>query len=81
MIKLFGVKERPKDGFTCFMALMCGLRINEIAHVKVEDIDFENDRILIRDSKNPNRVRDNYGKDRYVDFGCGSVAIMGKATG
>ena len=36
MIKLFGVKERPKDGFACFMALMCGLRINEIAHVKVE---------------------------------------------
>ena len=68
LIKLFDVIDRPKDGIACFMALMCGLRVNEICTLKVKDIDFDNHRILICDSKNPNRERDNYGKDRYVDF-------------
>tara|TARA_Y100000034_G_scaffold126224_1_gene177145 strand:+ start:124 stop:1209 length:1086 start_codon:yes stop_codon:yes gene_type:complete len=68
LIKIFDVVDRPKDMIACFMALMFGLRINEICTLKVKNIDFENHRILIEDSKNPNRTRDNYGKDRYVDF-------------
>ena len=68
LIKLFDGIDRPKDGIACFMALMCGLRINEICTLRIRDIDFENHRILVRDGKNTNRSRDNYGKDRYVDF-------------
>jgi integrase len=68
LVKIFETIDRPKDSIACFMALMCGLRINEISCLKIKDIDFENHRIFIRDSKNPNRERDNYGKDRYVDF-------------
>jgi integrase len=68
LIKIFEVVDRPKDMIACFMALMCGMRINEICTLKIKNIDFESHRILIEDSKNPNRTRDNYGKDRYVDF-------------
>lgn len=68
LVKIFETIDRPKDMIACFMALMCGLRINEICTLKVKDIDFEHHKLLISDSKNPNRVRDNYGKDRYIDF-------------
>lgn len=68
LVKIFDAIDRPKDGIACFMALMCGLRINEICTLRIRDIDFEHHRILIKDSKNTNRSRDNYGKDRYVDF-------------
>ena len=68
LVKLFDVMDRPKDCIACFLALMCGLRVNEICTLRIKEIDFEHHRILIRDSKNTNRSRDNYGKDRYVDF-------------
>ena len=68
LIQIFDVADRPKDAIAFFLALMCGLRINEICTLKIRNIDFENHRLFIGDSKNPNRSRDNYGKDRYVDF-------------
>lgn len=68
LIKIFEVVRRSKDAIACFMALMCGLRVEEVCSLEVKDIDFENHKIFIRDSKNPNRKRDNYGNDRYVEF-------------
>jgi len=65
---IFGAVDRPKDAIACFMALMCGLRVREVCRLEIKDIDFENHKILIKDSKNTNRQRDNYGVDRYVVF-------------
>jgi integrase len=68
LIKIFEAIRRPKDAIACFMALMCGLRIEEVCSLEVKDIDFENHKIFIGDSKNTNRKGDNYGNDRYVEF-------------
>ncbi|MBN1176007.1 site-specific integrase [Candidatus Woesearchaeota archaeon] len=68
LIKIFDAIDRPKDGIACFLALMCGLRVREVCWLKIKDIDFEDQKIFIRNSKNPNRSRQGYGKDRIVRF-------------
>jgi integrase len=68
LVKLFDCIDRPKDGVACFLALMGGLRVREICRLQIEDIDFEQHKIFIRDSKNTNRARDGYGTDRIVHF-------------
>jgi integrase len=66
MVKLFENILIPKCSIGCFMALMCGLRINEICNLQTADIDLQKRKLKIRDSKNPNRTKQGYGKDRYI---------------
>ena len=66
LIKLFENMSIPKLSIACFVALMCGLRIREVCNLEVSDINLEARTIKIRDSKNPNRTKQGYGKDRIV---------------
>lgn len=66
LIRLFENIFIPKLSIACFVSLMCGLRVNEICNLLTEDIDFQRRQIKIRDSKNTNRAKQGYGKDRYV---------------
>jgi len=66
LIKLFEAMIRPKCVIACFVALMCGLRIREVCGLQISDINLERRIIKIRDSKNPNRSKQGYGKDRIV---------------
>ena len=66
LIKLFEAMFRPKCAIACFIALMCGLRVNEICTLQIDDIDLEKRVIKIRNSKNPNRSKQGYGKDRII---------------
>ena len=50
----------------CFISRMCGLRIEEVARLKWENIDFENQRMEVLNAKWKHRTRDGYGKDRKV---------------
>jgi len=64
--KLFENMIIPKCSIACFIALMCGLRIREVCRLEVSDINLEARTVKIRDSKNPNRTKQGYGKDRIV---------------
>jgi len=64
--RLFDSLFRPKCVVACFVALMCGLRIREVCNLQISDINLERRIIKIRDSKNPNRKKQGYGKDRIV---------------
>lgn len=66
LIKLFEAMYIPKLSIASFTALMCGLRIREVCNLQVSDIDLERRIIKIRDSKNTNRSKQGYGKDRLV---------------
>lgn len=67
LVKLFESMDRPKCVIACFTALMMGLRIREACRLEIQDIDLQRRIIKVRDSKNPNRAKNNgYGKDRIV---------------
>lgn len=66
IIKFFSVIDIVKACILFFVQTMFGLRISEVCKLKKCDIDFEKRQIKIRDSKNPNRTKEGYGKDRYV---------------
>lgn len=66
LIKLFESMFRPKCIVACFIALMCGLRVREVCNLQISDMNLERRIIKIRDSKNPNRKKQGYGKDRIV---------------
>jgi len=66
LVKLFEAMYIPKLSIACFMALMCGLRIREVCNLEIADIDLQRRTIKIKDSKNTNRAKQGYGKDRYV---------------
>lgn len=66
LIKLFENMHIPKCSIACFMALMCGLRVREVCRLEVQDIDLQRRQIKVRDSKNPNRKKQDYGKDRII---------------
>jgi len=66
LIKLFENIIIPKCSIGCFVALVCGLRIREICCLEISDIDLQKRQIKIKDSKNPNRKKQGYGKDRIV---------------
>ena len=48
------------------LGMFCGLRINEVAGLRREDVDMVTKRIHVLNSKNPNRGEEGYGKDRVV---------------
>ncbi|MCD4759359.1 tyrosine-type recombinase/integrase [archaeon] len=64
LTKLFESMYIPKLSIACFMALMCGLRVREVCNILTQDIDLQRRTLKIRDSKNPNRKKQGYGKDR-----------------
>ncbi|MBN1645621.1 tyrosine-type recombinase/integrase [Candidatus Woesearchaeota archaeon] len=64
--KIFEAINQPKLSIAAFVTFFCGLRLNEICRLKVEDVDLMNRRLKVVDSKNPNRSVAGYGKDRYV---------------
>ncbi len=66
LMKLFESMFIPKLSIACFVSLMCGLRVNEICTLQINDIDLEKRVIKIRNSKNPNRSKQGYGKDRII---------------
>ncbi len=66
LIKLFDTINNPKIMIASFISRMCGLRIEEVSRLKWENIDFENQRLEVLNSKWKHRQRDGYGKDRKV---------------
>jgi len=66
LIKLFENMLIPKCSIACFMALMCGLRVREVCRLEIADIDLQRRQLKVRDSKNTNRKKQGYGKDRIV---------------
>lgn len=66
IIKIFDTMEDPKIAIATAVTFFCGLRISEICKLKIEDIDLQNKKLKIVDSKFSMRTKTNYGKDRYV---------------
>lgn len=66
LVRLFENMHIPKLSIGSFVALMCGLRVNEICTLETCNIDLQQRKLKIVDSKNPNRKKQGYGKDRYV---------------
>ena len=57
-IKLIKLVKKPHHKLAFILGFNSGLRISEVIHIKKEDIDLNNKRIFIRNSK--------WGKDRVV---------------
>jgi integrase len=66
LVKLFENMLIPKCSIACFMALMHGLRVREVCRLEIADIDLQRRQLKVRDSKNPNRTKQGYGKDRII---------------
>lgn len=66
LIKIFDTISNPKIVMACFISRMCGLRVEEVSSLKWENIDFDNQRMEVLNSKWKHRTRDGYGKDRKV---------------
>lgn len=66
LIKMFDEVDRPKLGVCMWLGFFCGLRIREICNLRVEEVDLNNKVIFVKDSKNTNRRKEGYGKDRVV---------------
>ena len=66
LVKIFDAVDDPKIAIATAVTFFCGLRISEICKLRIEDIDFENKRLKIVDSKFSMRTKTKYGKDRYV---------------
>ena len=66
LIKLFDEVDRPKLAIAMWLGFFLGLRIREACDCLVSDINFNDKVLFVRNSKNTNRSRDGYGKDRVV---------------
>ncbi len=64
VIKLFENMIEPKCSMATFLALTSGLRVSEVAKLECTDVDLQRRTIRVIDSKNPNRKKQGYGKDR-----------------
>lgn len=64
--KLFQAVYIPKLAVAMFVSLMCGLRVQEARKLEIADINLQERKLLIKNSKNPNRSKEGYGKDRIV---------------
>ena len=63
---LFEHIREPDLAIACLLSLFCGLRISEVANLRVNDIDFFKRQLSVVNSKNPKRTMEGYGKDRIV---------------
>jgi len=66
LLQVFKSIDDPRLMMACLLGLFCGLRNGEVCRLRVQDIDLSTKRIRIANSKNPNRSREGYGKDRVV---------------
>lgn len=66
MVSLFENMLYPIMAIACFVAIVCGLRVSEVAKLQIDDVDIERRIIKVKDSKWKFRKKDNYGKDRIV---------------
>lgn len=74
--KLFEAVYLPKLHIAMFVSLMCGLRVQEIRNLLQADVNLQRKEILIRNSKNPNRSKEGYGKDRIVPIPVCAIDII-----
>ena len=66
LIKIIDNCKRPKLAIAIWLGFFCGLRIREVCNLRINDIDLQNKKIFVRNSKNTNRSKQGYGKDRIV---------------
>ncbi len=78
LAKLINVIDKPKIMVAVLLGFFCGLRLDEVAGLKIENIDFERRRLKVVDSKNSRRSYDEYGKDRYVPIPKQLMSILQK---
>lgn len=76
IVKLFEAVYLPKLAIAMFIALMLGLRIQETRLLLQADISLQKKQVLIRNSKNPNRSKEGYGKDRIVPIPECAISII-----
>lgn len=74
--KLFRAVYISKLAIAMFIALMCGLRVMEVARLEITDINLQDRKLFIRNSKNPNRSKSGYGKDRIVPIPACAIPII-----
>lgn len=68
LIKIFDEVDNPKLAVCMWVGFFCGLRIKEVCSLLIDDINLTDKSIFIRNSKNTNRSKEGYGKDRYVSI-------------
>jgi len=78
LIKLFETIDKPKTMMTSLIAFACGLRVSEVCHLKVEDIDFEKRMVKVVNSKSLQRTKKQYGQDRVVPLPIPIIPILKK---
>lgn len=66
LVKLFDCIQEADLMMAVFISVFCGLRISETVNLCKDDFDFEKRFLKIVNSKNPNRTKEGYGKDRVV---------------
>lgn len=64
--KLFEAVYIPKVAVAMFIAVMCGLRIQEARKLEISSINLQEKTLFIKNSKNTNRSKEGHGKDRVV---------------
>lgn len=74
--RLFEVLEQPKYMIAYLLTFFCGLRRGEVCRLKKQDLDLENGILIIRDSKNPHRSKEGYGKDRAITIPKNIISIL-----
>ncbi|MCF7799295.1 tyrosine-type recombinase/integrase [Candidatus Woesearchaeota archaeon] len=65
---IFESCNRPKLAVVMWLGFFCGLRIREVCNLKITDVDLDRRKLSIKDSKNPLRGKQGYGKDRVVSI-------------
>ena len=68
LVRLMDSIDNIKVAMAVGVAFFGGLRISEVCNIEIADVDLNNRVIKIRDSKNPNRAKTGYGKDRLVEY-------------
>ena len=66
LVTLASVIDQPRMMIAMILGFFCGLRRGEVIALKKSDFDLVKKQIKIVDSKNPNRTKQGYGKDRFV---------------
>jgi integrase/recombinase XerD len=81
LVQLFDAMQRPKVAVACFVGFFCGLRISEVCKLKQANIDLTKKMLKVEDSKNKNREKQGYGKDRYVPIPDQVIPVIKKWMG
>lgn len=66
LVTLATVIDQPRMMIAMICGFFLGLRTGEVIRLRKSDFDFVKRQVKVVDSKNPNRTKQGYGKDRYV---------------